>query len=76
MKNCDLCSSVDLIHIGWGLQTTKVGFFAVGSVGLLFQNEANTLMEEPENQKFRIRIQSWLNLIGWLIQTEQKWKDL
>ena len=32
------------------------GFFAVISVGMLFQNKANTLMEEPENQKFRILI--------------------
>ena len=43
--------------------TTKVGFFAVRSVGILFQKKANILMEEQENQKFRT-YKSWLNLIG------------
>ena len=41
----------------------------------MFQKKENILMEEQENQKLRVN-KSWLNLIGWLIQIEQKSKDL
>ena len=41
----------------------------------MFQKNENIFMEEQENQKLRVN-KSWLNLIGWLIQIEQKSKDL
>ena len=41
----------------------------------MFQEKENILMGEQENQKLRVN-KSWLNLIGWLIQIEQKSKDL
>ena len=41
----------------------------------MFQKKENIFMEEQENQKLRVN-KSWLNLIGWLIQIEQKSKDL
>ena len=64
MKECDLCNKIDVIHYRVKSINYKNWIFAVNIVGILFQEKANILMEEPENQRVRANIKLWLNLIG------------
>jgi len=64
MKECNVCNKIDVIHYRVKSINYKIGFFAVNIVGILFQEKANILMEEPENQRVRANIKLWLNLIG------------
>ena len=50
MKKCDLCNKEYVIHYRVKSIIIKGGFFAVKSVGILFQKKANILMVEQENQ--------------------------